>query len=30
VRKSDLRVLNVLLEADSPAAAMKRLAERDG
>lgn len=30
VRKSDLRVLNVLLEADSPAAAMKRLAEHDG
>lgn len=30
VRRSDLRVLNVLLESDSPAAAMKRLADREG
>lgn len=30
VRKSDLRVLNVLIESDSPAAAMRRLAEREG
>ncbi|MFP5331666.1 MAG: helix-turn-helix domain-containing protein [Acidimicrobiia bacterium] len=28
VRKSDLRVLNALLESDSPAAALERLAER--
>lgn len=30
VRRSDLRVLNVLLETETPAAAMKRLAEREG
>jgi len=29
VRRSDLRVLNALIEADSPADAMKRLAERE-
>lgn len=30
VRKSDLRVLNVLIESDSPDEAMRRLAEREG
>jgi transcriptional regulator with XRE-family HTH domain len=30
VRKSDLRVLNALIESDSPATAMRKLAERDG
>ena len=30
VRKSDLRVLNALIESDSPATALRKLAERDG
>jgi transcriptional regulator with XRE-family HTH domain len=30
VRKSDLRVLNALIESDSPATAMRKLADRDG